>query len=123
MSVHHREEEEPGVKDWSDIIPSAMVEQHRPKTGVDAYSDPEELFNPIAMRRKRRNAKKRPGDDEESAPNSAVQSRAGSDQEEKDGDDSRHTDISSPRKGLYINTNRSIARFPTSISHVFQSSH
>merc|ERR1719282_137270 len=74
-------------KDWSDIIPSAMVEQHRTKTGVEMYSDPEELFNPIAMRRKRRNAKKRPKDEEESVPNSASPSRAGSVQEEeKDGE-------------------------------------
>lgn len=81
-------------KDWSDIIPSAMVEQHRTKTGVEMYSDPEELFNPIAMRRKRRNAKKRPGDEDESAPNSASQSRAGSVQaEEKDDDDSVDSDI------------------------------
>ena len=81
-------------KDWSDIIPSAMVEQHKTKTGVEMYSDPEELFNPIAMRRKRRNAKKRPGDEDESAPNSASQSRAGSVQaEEKDGEDSVDSDM------------------------------
>ncbi len=36
--------------DWADIIPAALIEQHRPKKGAEAYSDPEELFNPIAHR-------------------------------------------------------------------------
>ena len=36
--------------DWADIIPAAMVDMHKPKKGVEAYSDPEELFNPIAIR-------------------------------------------------------------------------
>merc|ERR1719232_2109042 len=43
--------EEQVFKDWSEIIPSAMVEQHKTKTGIEMYSDPEELFNPIAMRK------------------------------------------------------------------------
>merc|ERR1711970_910407 len=33
------EKEDVAPKDWSEIIPSAMVEQHRPKTGIEAYSD------------------------------------------------------------------------------------
>ena len=74
-------EAEPVFKDWSEIIPSAMVEQHKPKTGLDVYSDPEELFNPIAMRKKRRRIKKRPADEEESLPNSASVSRDGSEDE------------------------------------------
>ena len=53
------EQDEQVMKDWSDIIPSAMIELHKPKTGIEAYSDPEELFNPIAKRKKRRNAKKK----------------------------------------------------------------
>merc|ERR1719427_743582 len=57
-------EPEAAPKDWSEIIPSAMIEQHRPKTGIEAYSDPEELFNPIAMRRKKRFKKKIPEEDE-----------------------------------------------------------
>jgi len=71
-------EPEAAPKDWSEIIPSAMIEQHRPKTGIEAYSDPEELFNPIAMRRKKRFKKKVPEEDE-SLPNSLPQSREGSD--------------------------------------------
>jgi len=71
-------EEEIAPKDWSDIIPSAMIEQQRPKVGVEMYSDPEELFNPIAMRRKKR-MKKKTIDEDESAPNSVPQSREGSD--------------------------------------------
>jgi hypothetical protein len=43
--------EEKRAVDWADIIPAALIEQHRPKQGADAYSDPEELFNPIAHRR------------------------------------------------------------------------
>ena len=35
---------------WSDIIPESMVEMHREKKGTEIYSDPEELFNPIAKR-------------------------------------------------------------------------
>merc|ERR1719317_1722154 len=71
-------EPEAGPKDWSEIIPSAMIEQHRPKTGIEAYSDPEELFNPIAMRRKKR-FKKKALEEDESLPNSLAQSREGSD--------------------------------------------
>merc|ERR1712142_638916 len=70
-------EPEAAFKDWSEIIPSAMVEQYRPKTGIEAYSDPEELFNPIAMRRKKRFKKKAPEEDE-SLPNSIPHSRDGS---------------------------------------------
>ena len=77
-------ETEPAFKDWSEIIPSAMVEQHKPKTGLELYSDPEELFNPIAMRKKRRRIKKRPAD-EESAPNSASVSREASEDEAEAG--------------------------------------
>jgi hypothetical protein len=42
--------EEKRAVDWADIIPAALIEQHRPKKGAEAYSDPEELFNPIAHR-------------------------------------------------------------------------
>jgi hypothetical protein len=42
--------EEKRAVDWADIIPAALIEQHRPKKGTEAYSDPEELFNPIAHR-------------------------------------------------------------------------
>ena len=35
---------------WSDIIPEDLVEMHREKKGIEVYSDPEELFNPIAKR-------------------------------------------------------------------------
>jgi hypothetical protein len=42
--------EERRAVDWADIIPAALIEQHRPKKGAEAYSDPEELFNPIAHR-------------------------------------------------------------------------
>jgi len=77
------EEEEPeadvGPKDWSDIIPSAMLEQQKPKTGIEMYSDPEELFNPIAMRRKKRSKIKKRAEEDDSAPNSVPQSRDGSD--------------------------------------------
>eukprot|EP00092_Neocalanus_flemingeri_P005977 GFUD01006438.1.p1 GENE.GFUD01006438.1~~GFUD01006438.1.p1 ORF type:complete len:2243 (+),score=699.78 GFUD01006438.1:100-6828(+) len=75
------EPEEVAPKDWSDIIPSAMVEQHKPKTGIDAYSDPEALFNPIAKRRKKRIFKKfkTSDQDDDDAPNSVPQSRDGSD--------------------------------------------
>jgi chromodomain-helicase-DNA-binding protein 1 len=58
IAFDEEEDEEPEAevapKDWSDIIPSAMIEQNKPKTGIEMYSDPEELFNPIAMRRKKR---------------------------------------------------------------------
>lgn len=61
-----------------------MVEEHRPKTGIDAYSDPEELFNPIAMRKRKRQKKKfeRFAADD-SAPNSEAPSREASDAEEE----------------------------------------
>ena len=91
------EEEEKEDKDWSEIIPSAMVEMHREKTGIDAYSDPEELFNPIAMRRKKRVKKKfeRFAAEGESGQNSAAPSRDGSgdDGEDDDGDDSNDSDM------------------------------
>jgi hypothetical protein len=35
---------------WGDIIPEDMVEMHREKKRVELYSDPEELFYPIAKR-------------------------------------------------------------------------
>merc|ERR1712058_186610 len=92
MEGEKDQDDDQPIKDWSEIIPSAMVEQHKPKTGVDYYSDPEDLFNPIAMRKKKRNAKKRPGDDDESAPNSAAQSRAGSDEDFDDKEDSVDSD-------------------------------
>ena len=71
-----QEEEEKVKKDWSDIIPSAMIEKVKEKTGIEAYSDPEELFNPIATRRKKRLKKKfERFAAEEGAPNYAVGSR------------------------------------------------
>merc|ERR1719385_50307 len=91
------EEEEKDDKDWSEIIPSAMVEMHREKTGIEAYSDPDELFNPIAMRRKKRVKKKfdRFAAEGESGQTSAVASREGSgdDGEDDDGDDSNDSDM------------------------------
>ena len=97
-----QEQEGPGFKDWSEIIPSAMVEEHRPKKGVEMYSDPEELFNPIAMRRKKRNlVKKRPhGDDDSSLPNSAIQSREGSEEEDAGGDNSEDSDMTDGEKEI-----------------------
>merc|ERR1711892_69450 len=76
IAFEEEEDEEPesAPKDWSDIIPSAMVEQHKPKTGIEAYSDPEELFNPIAMRRKKRYKIKKRAEEDDSAPNSVPQS-------------------------------------------------
>merc|ERR1740137_23565 len=46
--------------DWEEIIPSAMREQHKPKLdfeGLELYSDNEDLYNPIANRRKARSKK------------------------------------------------------------------
>jgi len=46
--------------DWEEIIPSAMREQHKPKLdfeGLELYSDNEDLYNPIANRRKARTKK------------------------------------------------------------------
>ena len=49
--VYAAEEEEPNNDfEWADIIPAEMVDAHRVKKGPEIYSDPEELFNPIAIR-------------------------------------------------------------------------
>lgn len=99
IAFDEEEDEEPEAevapKDWSDIIPSAMIEQNKPKTGIEMYSDPEELFNPIAMRRKKR-FKKKAAEEDESLPNSAPQSRDGSDfdgENEMNQEDSADSDM------------------------------
>ena len=53
-------EEEQVPKDWSNIIPSAMIEQHKPKTEIEEiYSDPEDLIKEIIKRKKREATMKR----------------------------------------------------------------
>eukprot|EP00092_Neocalanus_flemingeri_P031244 GFUD01033937.1.p1 GENE.GFUD01033937.1~~GFUD01033937.1.p1 ORF type:complete len:2371 (-),score=719.51 GFUD01033937.1:118-7230(-) len=54
------DKDESKPSDWADIIPSAMREQHKPKQdfeGLELYSDNEDLYNPIANRRKARTKK------------------------------------------------------------------
>ena len=92
----NKDDDEPVFKDWSDIIPSAMVEKEKQKEkkGIDMYSDPEELFNPIAMRKRKRVIKKK-ADEESSVPNSAVQSKDNSEAEQVDDDNGNDDSVDS----------------------------